>query len=110
MKTYLRMKYHDACGVNEGSFKGFCTAGNWRRAAEHILQWSQNQSCPDPAGFTEAMIAMFKVEAQIQTVDGIELDKVSSPCTTWSSLQYWNCYAHLPSGPLQVTCTQFIVS
>lgn len=51
-------------------------AGNGKRAAGHILKWSTKQTCPDPAGFTAAMVDMFKAEAQIRTPEGIELDKV----------------------------------
>lgn len=29
-----------------------CCAGDGRRAAEHLLQWSVNQRCPDPEVFT----------------------------------------------------------
>ncbi len=52
-------------------------AGDGRRAAGHILKWSSNQSCPDPLGFTAAMVAMFKLEARIEAPGGIELDKVT---------------------------------
>ena len=51
-------------------------AGDGRHAAYHILRWSKNQACTDPEGFTQAMIEMFKVEAQINTPEGIELDRV----------------------------------
>lgn len=29
-----------------------CCAGDGRRAAEHLLQWSVHQRCPDPEAFT----------------------------------------------------------
>lgn len=54
-------------------------AGNGMRAANHILKWSNKQTCPDPEGFIIAMIQMFKIEAQIDTPAGIELDKVCLP-------------------------------
>lgn len=49
--------------------------GDGRKAAGHILKWSSNQACIDPAAFTRAIVDMFRVEAQIDTPDGIELDK-----------------------------------
>lgn len=50
--------------------------GNGERAAHHILSWSSNQQCQDPVAFTSAMKAMFAVECNINTQQGIELDRV----------------------------------
>ena len=51
-------------------------AGNGERAAYHILKWSSDQQCRDPAAFTNAMKAMFARECNINTPQGIELDTV----------------------------------
>lgn len=81
----------------------FTPAGNGKKAAGHILKWSTNQTCPDPAGFTAAMKDMFKLEAQINTPEGIELDKVQIPPPSLPSHCSLNM---LPSGK---KFTQFVM-
>ncbi len=50
--------------------------GDGVRAAEHILQWGQQQSCPDPGAFITAMDVLFDDICCIGLPEGIDLDRV----------------------------------
>ena len=60
------------------SFLHMISAGNGRRAAHHMLLFSSRQECPRPEAFADDMEALFKVEAQIDGPEGIDVDKVWS--------------------------------
>jgi len=45
-------------------------------AAHHILAWGQQQNCPDPAAFVDAMDSLFKRICNIGSPEGIDLDQV----------------------------------
>ncbi len=51
-------------------------AGDGRRAARHLLQWSERQACPDPARFTDAVVDFFARHCDVHGAAGIDLDHV----------------------------------
>lgn len=51
-------------------------AGDGRRAAGHLLQWSVHQRCPEPATFVADMAALFAERCNIRSPAGIDLDGV----------------------------------
>lgn len=58
------------------SFLNCIASGDGVRAAEHILQWGQQQNCPDPRAFTIAMDLLFDDICRIHSEQGIDLDQV----------------------------------
>jgi aarF domain-containing kinase len=58
------------------SFLHMISRGDGRRAAEHLLQWSVNQRCPDPEAFTAALVEMFREKCDIHSEAGIDVDAV----------------------------------
>ncbi|KAI7844981.1 hypothetical protein COHA_001347 [Chlorella ohadii] len=58
------------------SFLHMISRGDGRRAAEHLLQWSVHQRCPDPEAFTAAIIEMFREKCDIHSEAGIDVDAV----------------------------------
>ena len=51
-------------------------AGDGQRAAYHMLHMGEVQACPNPAGFVDAMVDLFKLIANIHAPRGIDLDQV----------------------------------
>lgn len=47
------------------SFFNCIAAGDGRRAAWHILRWSDTQTCPNPRGFIDAVARMFQAKCNI---------------------------------------------
>ena len=58
------------------SFLNLISKGDGHRAAQHLLQWSDDQQCPDPKAFVEDMSSLFRLECDIHSEAGIDLDAV----------------------------------
>lgn len=58
------------------SFLMAISAGDGLAAARHLLQWSNDQTCPDTSAFTADVVALFNEECDIQRDEGIDLDAV----------------------------------
>ena len=58
------------------SFLNLISKGDGDGAARHLLQWSDDQQCPNPDAFIEDMRQLFKTECNVYSVEGIDLDAV----------------------------------
>ena len=58
------------------SFFNAIAAGNGRRAAWHILHWSDTQACRSRPAFADAVDRMFREKCDLRSPDGIDLDDV----------------------------------
>lgn len=58
------------------SFLHMIARGDGRGATHHLLRWSEQQRCPDPAGLTVAMEELFERRCNIHSEQGIDLDAV----------------------------------
>eukprot|EP00210_Caulerpa_lentillifera_P007052 g6746.t1 len=58
------------------SFLNMISKGDGYSAAQHLLQWSDDQQCPDPVAFTEEMQQLFAAQCNIKTDEGVDLDLV----------------------------------
>ncbi|CAD7700723.1 unnamed protein product [Ostreobium quekettii] len=58
------------------SFLNLICAGNGRRAAWHLLRWSDRQMCPHREGFVDAMADLFDRRCDIGSEGAIDLDAV----------------------------------
>ncbi|GMH32943.1 hypothetical protein BSKO_00777 [Bryopsis sp. KO-2023] len=58
------------------SFLNMISKGDGENAAQHFLHWSDDQQCPDPEAFVQDMVALFEEHCDVQSPEGIDLDKV----------------------------------
>lgn len=58
------------------SFLNAISAGDGLAAAQHLLRWSGNQTCPDRRAFGSDMVDLFHAACDIHSPQGIDLDYV----------------------------------
>lgn len=58
------------------SFLTAISSGDGLAAARHLLSWSHTQTCPDRTAFTADVVGLFKLQCDIHSEAGIDLDAV----------------------------------